>query len=140
MWDKFKKLMPKIKVAQLYQSQKYIRTAAEWLEELHKSKFFNAYYCFFDDYSEFHENYAYTTDKDDIRMRKSAETYFSNLFETDSDCLKVKVDVVKKEVRGVQVSLMKCVFGLNLNIIIKTFIGWLYLCGHHNKNGQIRRG
>lgn len=107
--------------------------AVAQLATLDESHFFLAYPNFVETWIHFNKKYAHKLDKDDEHIKFAAEKYFLDLFENNRSCPNVDVAFEEKQVRGIQVSLMKCVFGFNLNLIIKTFIGWLDLCGNEKK-------
>lgn len=120
----------------LHNDKNSITLAVEQLKTLEEFHFFRTYPLFVKNRSEFCKKYAHILDNVDEHMKNAAKWYFSTIFNEDAECPNVVVDFEEKQVRGVQVSLMKCVFGLNLNLIIKTSIGWLYLCGKDNKHRQ----
>lgn len=130
-------LLDEIKKAMRHNSQPLVSDAFEHLKVLSETKFFVAYPSFEIERLYFNKNCAHILDKDKELIETAAKVYFSGSFNSNPQNPNIVVTFEKKKVRGVQVSLMKCIFGFNLNLIIKTFTGWQYLCGRKNRPTRI---
>lgn len=135
----FKTISTRFRKSKSHTAKNWIPTALDHLAVLEKSNFFLAYSSFFEEWVEFHDKYAHEVDKDGNFMKPAVESYFRNLFEKSPGFPTITVEFREKNHRGVQVNLKihtSYYFGLNLNHIIKTFIGWLHL--RCNRNRRIR--